>query len=236
MAADQNQFMAPKATPGATDRELLPIGTDKTSEFHELHVCIAAFHRELLPVQQTGSYSRSYCQSDYTCTDIYDSHDCFATFQRDKSRCSGEHWGVYKVAASCSFARVPLNAWESKKSKAGEHLETGCSALWLNVRGLSDFRAGNTTANAPRYTKFQCNAQFVWSEKNNNGHASQRVCLKSAVSYLSHITAAGHCYKPGARTAAHRHLRRVGASRCPAATGGILGTTRRFSCRSAERT
>ena len=123
-----------------------------------------------------------------------------------------------------------------KQSKAGEHLETGCSALWLHVRGLSDFRAGNTTANAPRYTKFQCKAQFVWSEKNNNGHASQRVCLKSAVSYLSHMTAAGHCYKPGARTAAHRHLRRVGASRCPAATGGILDTTRRFSGRSAERT
>ena len=59
-----------------------------------------------------------------------------------------------------------------------------------------------------------------YGRKNNNGHASQHVCL-------SHITAAGHCYKPGARIAAHRHLRRVAASRCPAATGDIPGTTRR---------
>jgi hypothetical protein len=48
--------LLPRATPGATDRELLPV---VFVSFHESHDCIAAAHRELLPVQQTGSYSRS---------------------------------------------------------------------------------------------------------------------------------------------------------------------------------
>ena len=48
---------SPRATPGATDRELLPI---VFFDFQESQDCIVAAHRELLPVQQTGSYSRSF--------------------------------------------------------------------------------------------------------------------------------------------------------------------------------
>ena len=75
---------SPRATPGGSNRELLPIrhrGVERDlsrygygeckallqvcysevnfADFRNSHDCIAATHRELLPEQQTGSYSRS---------------------------------------------------------------------------------------------------------------------------------------------------------------------------------
>ena len=38
---------------------VFPLPSPVFVDFHESHDCIAADHRELLPVQQTGSYSRS---------------------------------------------------------------------------------------------------------------------------------------------------------------------------------
>ena len=50
----------PGATPSGFGKQFEPRWLRTCSDFHESHDCITAAHRELLPVQQTGSYSRSF--------------------------------------------------------------------------------------------------------------------------------------------------------------------------------
>ena len=50
----------PGATPSCFGKQFEPRWLRTCSDFHESHDCITAAHRELLPVQQTGSYSRSF--------------------------------------------------------------------------------------------------------------------------------------------------------------------------------
>ena len=121
------------ATPSGFGKQFEPRWRRTCSDFHESHDCITAAHRELLPVQQTGSDSRSFT----------DRRGSFASIRF--TRC----WGVGEPRPGGRRAGRRWHSWEC--------LAPACENLFLTTETAHILRDDETASRLLTESYSRCN-------------------------------------------------------------------------------
>ena len=121
------------ATPSGFGKQFEPRWLRTCSDFHESHDCITAAHRELLPVQQTGSDSRSFT----------DRRGSFASIRF--TRC----WGVGEPRPGGRRAGRRWHSWEC--------LAPACENLFLTTETAHILRDDETASRLLTESYSRCN-------------------------------------------------------------------------------